>query len=117
MCATAEAGGEDWDTFQKNFGKYLKVGVVEDNDNRKDIGEFICFQSTADPSKLTTIGGYVDRMVDGQQCVYFVSGEGRAQCEMSPALEKVKGKGYEVRLETLNPMRLETLNPMMPDQA
>lgn len=91
-----EKGGGDWDTFQKQFGKYLKVGVVEDSDNRKDIGEYISFQSTHDPSKLTTLGDYVKRMKEGQTCIYFVSGEGRAQCEMSPALEKIKGNEYEV---------------------
>jgi len=91
-----DKGGDDWDTFQQQFGKYLKVGVVEVNDNRKDIGEFVCFQSTADPTKLTTIGDYIGRMKEGQTCVYFVSGEGRAQCEMSPSLEKVKKNGFEV---------------------
>eukprot|EP00961_Rhodomonas_salina_P282553 3818398-Rhodomonas_salina.2 len=39
-----EKGGEDWATFQKNFGKYLKVGVVEDKDSREDIADFITFQ-------------------------------------------------------------------------
>ena len=58
---------------------HTQVGVVEDNDNRKDIGEFVCFQSTADATKLTTIGQYIERMKEGQTCVYFVSGEGRAQ--------------------------------------
>ena len=91
-----EKGGEDWDTFQKNFGKYLKVGVVEDNDNRQDIGEYICFQSTAHPSNLMTLTDYVARMKEGQECIYFVSGEGRAQCEMAPALEKVKSNDFEV---------------------
>jgi len=31
-----------------------------------------------------------------QECIYFVSGEGRAQCEMAPSLEKVKSNEYEV---------------------
>eukprot|EP00960_Hanusia_phi_P048199 758817-Hanusia_phi.AAC.1 len=89
-------GGEDWATFQKQFGKYLKVGVIEDNENRKDIGELITFGSSASKGNLTTLGEYVTRMKEGQQCIYYVSGDGRAQCEMSPALEKVKNNGYEV---------------------
>ncbi|EKX42297.1 hypothetical protein GUITHDRAFT_95701 [Guillardia theta CCMP2712] len=89
-------GGEDWDTFQKQFGKYLKVGVIEDNEHRKDIGELITFGSSASKGNLTTLGEYVSRMKEGQQYIYYVSGDGRAQCEMSPALEKVKSNGYEV---------------------
>ena len=91
-----EKDGEDWATFQKQFGKYLKVGVVEDNDNRNDIGEYVSFLSTADEKNLTTLDKYVERMKEGQTCIYFISGEGRAQCEMSPSLEKVKNNGYEV---------------------
>lgn len=74
MTDLKEKGGDDWDTFNKNFGKYLKVGIVEDNDNRKDITPLVKFMSTADPKKTTTIGDYVSRMKDGQDCIYFVSG-------------------------------------------
>ena len=71
--------------------------MVEDNDNRKDIGEYICFTSNSQPSNsLSSLSDYVARMKEGQECIYFVSGEGRSQCEMAPALEKVKSNGYEV---------------------
>jgi len=89
-------GGDDWQTFQKNFGKYLKVGVVEDNDNRQDIGALIQFPTSAFPKNASTLDGYVSRMKAGQECIYFIPGEGRAQCEMSPAMDKVKDSGYEV---------------------
>ena len=91
-----EKGGDDWENFSKNFGKYLKVGIVEDNDNRKDIAPLVRFQSTADPKATITLGDYVGRMKEGQDCIYYVSGEGRAQCELSPALDKIKEQGYEV---------------------
>eukprot|EP00284_Hemiselmis_tepida_P013329 CAMPEP_0174925232 /NCGR_PEP_ID=MMETSP1355-20121228/7769_1 /TAXON_ID=464990 /ORGANISM="Hemiselmis tepida, Strain CCMP443" /LENGTH=739 /DNA_ID=CAMNT_0016171123 /DNA_START=36 /DNA_END=2255 /DNA_ORIENTATION=+ len=91
-----EKGGEDWDTFQKNFGKYLKVGVVEDNENRKEIGKLVKFYTSADDQKTSTFSEYVERMKEGQDVIYFLSGEGRAQCKMSPAMEKVKDNGYEV---------------------
>jgi len=91
-----DKGGDDWNTFQKSFGKYLKVGVVEDKDNREEIAEYITFLSSHHQSNLTSISEYVGRMKEGQECVYYISGEGRAQCEISPALDKVKEKGYEV---------------------
>jgi len=88
-------GGEDWLTFQTNFGKYLKVGIIEDQENREEIGEYVAFRSSAGED-LTTLDGYVERMKEGQKCIYFVSGDSRSQCEMSPAMDKVKENGYEV---------------------
>ena len=67
-------GGEDWLTFQTNFGKYLKVGIIEDQENREEIGEYVAFRSSAGED-LTTLDGYVERMKEGQKCIYFVSGD------------------------------------------
>jgi HSP90 family molecular chaperone len=54
-------------------------------------------------------------MEEGQTCIYFVSGEGRAQCEVSPSLEKIKSNGYEVLfctepLDELCMMELKTFD-------
>jgi len=54
-------------------------------------------------------------MGEGQTCIYFVSGEGRAQCEVSPSLEKIKSNGYEVLfctepLDELCMMELKTFD-------
>ncbi len=75
---------------QKNFGKYLKVGIVEDNDNRKDLADLVKFKSSGIPqANTTTLSEYVARMKEGQKNIYFLSGEGYAQCEISPSMDKV----------------------------
>jgi len=91
-----EKGGDDWNAFQRNFGKYLKVGVVEDNENRKDIAKLVKFYTSADEKVTSTFGEYISRMKEGQEVIYFLSGEGRQQCLMSPAMDKVKSNGFEV---------------------
>ena len=51
----------------------------------------------------TTLDQYVDRMKEGQTHMYFISGESKAQCEMSPALDKVRENGYEVLAQAPSP--------------
>src|SRR4030095_8559234 len=48
-----------------------------------------------DPEKLTTLNGYVERMKEGQNEIYYLTGESRSMVENSPHLEAVKEKGYE----------------------
>ena len=45
---------------------------------------------------MTTLAEYVDRMKEGQDCIYYACGESKARIEMLPVFEKVKDKGYEV---------------------
>jgi molecular chaperone HtpG len=56
----------------------------------------VLFQSSSDPEKLTTLKEYVGRMRDGQDEIYYLTGESRAAVENSPHLEAFRAKGYEV---------------------
>jgi molecular chaperone HtpG len=82
--------------FWEQFGRALKEGVGEDYDNRDRIVSLLLFQSSYDPEKLTTLSGYVERMKEGQNEIYYLTGESRGVVENSPHLEAVKEKGYEV---------------------
>lgn len=83
-------------TFWKEFGNALKDGVISDHDNREKVSGLLLFESTADPSKLTSIDEYIDRMKEGQTEIYFLTAENRLVADNSPHLEALKEKGYEV---------------------
>ena len=51
-------------------------------------------------TKLTTLAEYVARMKDGQEQIFYATGESRQQILKSPHLEAFKAKGYEVLLLT-----------------
>jgi molecular chaperone HtpG len=90
---------KDYDNYLKfweQFGRALKEGVSSDYDNKDRIISLLLFQSSADSEKLTTLKGYVDRMKDGQDEIYYLTGETRNVVENSPHLEAFKEKGYEV---------------------
>jgi molecular chaperone HtpG len=81
--------------FWEQFGRALKEGVGSDYDNKDRIVSLLLFQSSNDPEKLTSLQGYVERMKEGQNEIYYLTGESRGMVENSPHLEAVKEKGYE----------------------
>ena len=95
----AELFEKDYDNYLKfwgQFGRALKEGVSSDYENKDRILSLLLFQSSADAEKLTTLKGYVERMKEGQDDIYYMTGESRGRVENSPHLEAFKEKGYEV---------------------
>ncbi|MFJ3926305.1 molecular chaperone HtpG [Streptomyces sp. NPDC090022] len=82
------------------FGRALKEGLVEDPDNTEALLELVSVASTHDPEKTTTLREYVERMKDGQDTIYYLTGETRAMVENSPHMEAFAAKGYEVVILT-----------------
>jgi molecular chaperone HtpG len=58
------------------------------------------FASTFSEDVPTTLAGYVGRMKDDQEQIFYATGESRQLLERSPHLEAFKAKGYEVLLLT-----------------
>ncbi len=87
-------------TFWEQFGKALKEGLLSDIDNREAILDVASFASTHHATELTSLRDYVQRMPDGQEHIYVLTGESRAAVENSPHLEAFRAKGYEVLLLT-----------------
>jgi molecular chaperone HtpG len=94
-----EMKDKEYDTYVKfwaEFGRAIKEGVSADYENKEKLLELLVFQSSNDPEKLTTLREYVSRMKEGQNEIYYLTGESRSQVENSPHLEAFKDKGYEV---------------------
>ncbi|WEO94155.1 molecular chaperone HtpG [Streptomyces sp. FXJ1.172] len=86
-------------TFWREFGTAVKEGLLDPAEDHKAILDIASFASTAG-EEPTTLADYVARMKDGQDKIYFMTGESRAQVENSPHLEAFKAKEYEVLLLT-----------------
>ncbi|WP_459723059.1 molecular chaperone HtpG [Actinophytocola sp. KF-1] len=91
---------EKYRTFWGEFGKALKEGLLDDTENREAILEICSFDSTHSAEEQTKLAGYVERMKDGQEAIYFLTGESRTAVENSPHLEAFQAKGYEVLILT-----------------
>lgn len=91
---------EDYRTFWTQFGPVLKEGLMSDFDNRDTLLRISSFASTHSEEEPTTLAEYVERMKEGQEQIFFATGQSREQLLKSPHLEAFRAKGYEVLLLT-----------------
>nr|WP_090346066.1 molecular chaperone HtpG [Mycolicibacterium malmesburyense]CRL78677.1 molecular chaperone of HSP90 family protein [Mycolicibacterium malmesburyense] len=90
---------DDYRTFWAQFGAVLKEGLMSDTDNRDTLLRVSSFASTHS-DELTTLPEYVERMKEGQEQIFYATGQSREQLLRSPHLEAFMAKGYEVLLLT-----------------
>ena len=88
--------------FWKQFGQVLKEGPAEDFNNREKIAGLLRFASTHDASgeQSVSLAEYLGRMIEGQDKIYFLTGDSHTQVKDSPHLEVFRKKGIEVLLLT-----------------
>ncbi|MFE5755440.1 molecular chaperone HtpG [Streptomyces massasporeus] len=87
-------------TFWREFGTALKEGLVTDSENRDALLAVSSFATTHSADAPTTLAQYVERMKDGQDDIWFITGESRQSIENSPHMEAFRAKGIEVLLLT-----------------
>ncbi|MFV3307773.1 molecular chaperone HtpG [Pseudomonas sp. NY15181] len=98
----ASNDAEAYKGFWKNFGQVLKEGPAEDFANKDKIAGLLRFSSISDESgeQSVSLADYIGRMKEGQDKIYYLTGETFAQVKNSPHLEVFRKKGIEVLLLT-----------------
>ncbi|MBN2993325.1 molecular chaperone HtpG [Pseudomonas cedrina subsp. fulgida] len=93
---------EQYKGFWKNFGQVMKEGPAEDFANKEKIAGLLRFASTQgeDGEQVVSLAEYLARAKEGQDKVYYLTGETYAQVKNSPHLEVFRKKGIEVLLLT-----------------
>ena len=93
---------DDYKVFWKAFGQVLKEGPAEDFANKEKIAGLLRFASTAGEGdeQSVSLADYLGRVKDGQDKIYYLTGESYAQIKNSPHLEVFRKKGIEVLLLT-----------------
>eukprot|EP00438_Fugacium_kawagutii_P006149 Skav228582 [mRNA] locus=scaffold1470:107882:113430:+ [translate_table: standard] len=87
---------DDYKKFYEAFGKCLKLGVHEDSTNRTKIAELLRFHTSKSGDEQISLKEYVDRMKEGQNDIFYITGESVAAVSSSPFLETLRKKGIEV---------------------
>jgi molecular chaperone HtpG len=90
---------DDYAKFWNTFGSVLKEGIYEDEGQRETLLELARFHTTSGPG-LVGLSAYIDRMKEGQEAIYYISGEDLQGIAKSPQLEGFTAKGVEVLLLT-----------------
>ncbi|ONK11654.1 molecular chaperone HtpG [Streptomyces sp. MP131-18] len=91
---------ENYASFWREFGRVVKEGLLSDFDNRDTILGISSFATTHDAERPTGLQEYIERMKEGQQHIFYMTGESRSAIERSPHMEVFRDKGLEVLLLT-----------------
>lgn len=93
---------EQYKSFWKNFGQVMKEGPAEDFANKEKIAGLLRFASTNgdEGEQVVGLADYLARAKEGQDKIYYLTGETYAQVKNSPHLEVFRKKGIEVLLLT-----------------
>ncbi|EZA59548.1 hypothetical protein DMN91_010647 [Ooceraea biroi] len=86
---------DDYQNFWKEYSTNIKLGIIEDAQNRARLSKLLQFQSSTQ-KELTYLSDYVSRMKPKQQYIYYIAGSSEDEVKKSPFVERLDKKGYEV---------------------
>ncbi|MDF1792605.1 MAG: molecular chaperone HtpG [Thalassobaculaceae bacterium] len=96
LAKKAKKDSASYGEFWNNFGAVLKEGLYADGAENKDaLLDLVRFRSSAGDD-LASLDGYVERMKEGQEAIYYITAEDEAAAKASPQLEGFVKKGVEV---------------------
>merc|ERR1719408_817876 len=82
--------------FWKAFGKYIKMGLIEDSPNRTRLAKLLRYSTSKSGDKEISLEEYVANMKDDQKNIYYISGEDKESLLKSPSVEKLLSKEIEI---------------------
>ncbi len=97
--------------FWGQFGSALKEGLYDAFEHREALLKVVRFYSTHKDNELTSFADYVSRMKEGQDRIFYLSGENLNTLKNSPQLEGFKARGLEVLFftDTIDDFWLQTV--------
>merc|ERR1719333_2032781 len=85
-----------YDKFWKAFGKYIKMGLIEDAANRTRLAKLLRYATSKSGEKEISLEEYVANMKEDQKNIYYISGEDKDSLLKSPSCEKLLAKDIEI---------------------
>jgi molecular chaperone HtpG len=94
--------GEEYQEFWNTFGRVLKEGPAEDQDNAERIAGLLRFVTTKSEDDTQSVGldHYIERMPEKQEKIYYITADSLSAARYSPHLEVFKKNDIEVLLLT-----------------
>merc|ERR1712025_89800 len=96
MFAEISEKKDDYKKFYEQFSKNIKLGIHEDSTNRAKVADLMRYHTSKSGDEQISLKEYVDRMKEGQNDIYYITGESIAAVSSSPFLEALRKKGLEV---------------------
>lgn len=87
---------EQYIEFFETYGVHIKFGVYENYGEKKELLKDLLLFYSSETKNYTTLSEYVERMKEGQEYIYYATGQNRELIEKLPQMEQLKEKKYEV---------------------
>merc|ERR1719329_1199884 len=82
--------------FWKAFGKYIKMGLIEDAANRTRLAKLLRYATSKSGDREISLEEYVSNMKEDQKNIYYISGEDKESLLKSPSVEKLLANDIEI---------------------
>ena len=100
LAAMLENDREGYEAFYAAFARQLKYGAVAQYGAHKEATQDLLLFYSNKEKKLISLKEYVSAMAEGQEKIYYVSGESADRLSKLPQVQTLTGKGYDVLLCT-----------------
>jgi molecular chaperone HtpG len=92
----ASERADDYVKVWDNFGAVLKEGLHTDGGHQDELVGLLRFRTNQSDGKLISLADYVAAMPEGQEAIYYITGESQEAVARSPHLEACAARGYQV---------------------
>lgn len=90
---------QKYEGFWTEFGKSIKLGVIDDSTHREKLQELIVFKSTFnETNSLVSFEEYIGRMQSEQKDIYYIGGDNAKLMLENPLVKAMQKKKFEVLL-------------------
>ncbi|MFA5290219.1 MAG: molecular chaperone HtpG [Candidatus Izemoplasmatales bacterium] len=91
---------EKYVSFWKQFGVNIKYGVYDNFGEKKDLLKDLLLFESVNTEEMITLKQYLESMPEGQDAIYFGSAHSKDAIKISPQMDLIKQKGYDVLVLT-----------------
>ncbi len=109
----ADEDAAKYQSFWREYGRVFKEGIATDPSSKEELLPFFRYHSSNSEDQLTSLDGYIERMPESQEDIYYVLGDDKRTVANSPHLDPFKARNLEV-LYWVDPLDV-LVAPMMAD--
>jgi len=84
--------GADYAKFWQQYGKSIKLGVIDDRANKNKLLPLLRFVTSKSNGTAVGLDEYVERMKENQKHIYYITGDTLDQVQNAPFIERLKKK-------------------------
>ncbi len=86
--------------FWENFGSFIKEGISMEPLDSETLAPLVRFHTTTHTESWVSFDGYIERMKESQEKIYYILGDDERSVARSPHLDFFRDNGYEVIMLT-----------------